>query len=250
MRSICVAPLIFAGKSIETLSFVSQKKDQYSEADAQFLQEVANQVALAIENMKSYGEITALNAKVARSADHLRTLLEINNAIITNLTQEALLGSISSAMRRVLTFDGAALTLYIPERDSFRYMAVESGAFSDYLRAGREFSRTDSIAGWAFDHQVAVMRCDLEKEQQYPNDRVLIREGIRSDCLVPLIVGGNCIGTLNVGSKAKNQYVESDLGFLQEVGNQVALAVANMQSYEEIAALKARLEKENVYLQE
>ena len=38
--------------------------------------------------------------------------------------------------------------------------------------------------------------------------------------------------------------------FLQEVGNQVALAVENMQSYEEIAALKARLEKENVYLQE
>jgi formate hydrogenlyase transcriptional activator len=250
MRSICVAPLIFAGKSLGTLSFVSHKRDQYSQADAQFLQEVANQVALAIENMKSYGEITALNAQVARSAEHLRTLLEINNAIITNLTQEALLSSISSAMRRVLAFDGAALTLYIPERDSFRYLAVETGTFSDYLRAGREFSRTDSIAGWAFEQQVAVMRCDLEKEQQYPNDRHLVKEGIRSDCLVPLIVGGNCIGTLNVGSKSKNQYVESDLGFLQEVGNQVALAVANMQSYEEIAALKARLEKENVYLQE
>jgi formate hydrogenlyase transcriptional activator len=37
---------------------------------------------------------------------------------------------------------------------------------------------------------------------------------------------------------------------LQEVANQVALAIANMKSYEEIAALKARLEKENVYLQE
>ena len=37
---------------------------------------------------------------------------------------------------------------------------------------------------------------------------------------------------------------------LQEIANQIALAVANMQSYEEIAELKARLEKENVYLQE
>jgi len=34
------------------------------------------------------------------------------------------------------------------------------------------------------------------------------------------------------------------------VANQVALAVANMLSYEEIAALQARLEKENVYVQE
>jgi formate hydrogenlyase transcriptional activator len=37
---------------------------------------------------------------------------------------------------------------------------------------------------------------------------------------------------------------------LQEVANQVALAIANMKSYEEIAALRVRLEKENLYLQE
>src|SRR5207244_5064724 len=37
---------------------------------------------------------------------------------------------------------------------------------------------------------------------------------------------------------------------LQEVANQVALAVENMKAYEEIAALKVRLEEENVYLQE
>jgi formate hydrogenlyase transcriptional activator len=37
---------------------------------------------------------------------------------------------------------------------------------------------------------------------------------------------------------------------LQEVANQVVLAVQNMQSYQEIDSLKARLEKENIYLQE
>jgi GAF domain-containing protein len=49
--------LILRGKSIGTLSVVSREKDRYSEEDAQFLQEVAIQVALAIENMKSYEEI-------------------------------------------------------------------------------------------------------------------------------------------------------------------------------------------------
>ena len=38
--------------------------------------------------------------------------------------------------------------------------------------------------------------------------------------------------------------------FLQEVANQIVLAIQNMQSYDEIAILKARLEKENVYLRE
>jgi formate hydrogenlyase transcriptional activator len=61
---------------------------------------------------------------------------------------------------------------------------------------------------------------------------------------------GNSIGTFTVWSESKYRYSEADAELLQEVANQVALAIANMKSYEEIAALKARLEKENVYLQE
>jgi GAF domain-containing protein len=37
---------------------------RYSESDALFLQEVATQVALAIENMTAYEEIAGLKAKV------------------------------------------------------------------------------------------------------------------------------------------------------------------------------------------
>jgi formate hydrogenlyase transcriptional activator len=94
------------------------------------------------------------------------------------------------------------------------------------------------------------VRGDLEKEQQSPGDRRLVAEGIQSYCVVPLVAMGNSIGTFTVWSETKNRYSEADSELLQEVANQVALAIANMKSYEQIAALKARLEKENVYLQE
>jgi formate hydrogenlyase transcriptional activator len=106
------------------------------------------------------------------------------------------------------------------------------------------------MSAWVFEHQQAVVRRDLEAEQQFPNDRHLVADGIMADCLVPLVVGQRSVGTLDVGSKTKGQYSDDDLRFLQEVGNQVALAVANMQAYEEIDSLRGRLEKENVYLQE
>ncbi len=179
-----------------------------------------------------------------------RSLLEINNAIITNLSQEALLRSVAEALRRVVPFDGAALTLYLPEKEAFRYLAVASRLTSGYFREGMEFERKASVSGWVFDHQVPVVRQDLEKEQQYANDRRLIADGLRSDCIVPLIARGTSIGTLNVGSTTRNQYSKADAEFLQEVANQVALAFENMRAHEEIATLKARLEKENVYLQD
>jgi formate hydrogenlyase transcriptional activator len=46
------------------------------------------------------------------------------------------------------------------------------------------------------------------------------------------------------------RYGEAEAELLQEVANQLALAVENMREYEEIGRLKAQLERENIYLRE
>src|SRR6201998_202709 len=189
-------------------------------------------------------------AALHKSEEQNRPLLQINNAIITNLTQQALLRSISEALRPVISFDRCAITLYQPERDSFRFLAVEGELHSDYFRTGQEFSRNETCGSWVFDHQRPLVRRDLEKEQQYPNERRLSAEGIQSMCVVPLVLHAKCIGLLSIVGQQKDLYSDEDALFFSQVANPVALAVQNMQSYQEIANLKARLEKENVYLRE
>jgi formate hydrogenlyase transcriptional activator len=189
-------------------------------------------------------------AALRKSEEKNRILLQINNAIITNLTQQALLHSISEALHRVISFDRCAITLYEPERDTFRFLAVEGDLLSDYFRAGLEDSRKETCASWVFDHQLPLLRRDLEKEQEYANERRLVAEGIRSICALPLLFHGKCIGTLSLVSREKDRYSDEEAMFLQEVANQVVLAIQNMQSYQEIENLKGRLEKENIYLRE
>jgi len=189
-------------------------------------------------------------AALRKSEEKNRILLQINNAIITNLTQQALLHSISEALHPVFPFDRCAITLYQPERDSFRFLAVEGDLFSDYFKTGLELSRKETCGSWVFEHLQLLVRRDLEKEQQYLNERRLAAEGIHSMCVVPLVFQGKCIGTLSLVSREKDRYSDEDAMFLQEVANQVTLAIQNMRSYEEIDSLKARLEKENVYLRE
>jgi formate hydrogenlyase transcriptional activator len=178
-----------------------------------------------------------------------RSLLDINNAIITNLTEDALLHSISEAVRPFIHFDRCAITLYAPETDTFRFLAVEGALQSDYFQTGLEVGRAETSAGWVFDHQQPLRR-NLEEEQQFANERRLRAEGLRWLCVVPLILRGKSIGTLSVVSREKDAYSAEDAQFLQEVAIQVALAIENMKFYEEIATLKARLERENVYLRE
>jgi formate hydrogenlyase transcriptional activator len=189
-------------------------------------------------------------AALRKTEEKNRILLQINNAIITNLTQQALLHSISEALHPVFPFDRCAITLYQPERDSFRFLAVEGELLSEYFKTGLEFSRNETCLSWVFEHLQPLVRRDLEKEQQYLNERRLATEGIQSMCVVPLALQGKCIGLLSVVSQQRGRYSDEDAVFLQEVANQVALAVQNMQSYQEIDALKASLEKENIYLRE
>src|SRR5580700_5897952 len=148
-----------------------------------------------------------------------------------------------------IPFDRCAITLYTPETDTLRFLAVEGALGSDYFQPGLEVGRTETSAGWVFDHQQPLRR-NLEEELPFANERRLWAEGLRSLCIVPLILRGKSIGTLSVVSREKDQYSEEAAQFLQEVATQVALAIENMKFYEEIANLKARLEKENTYLRE
>jgi formate hydrogenlyase transcriptional activator len=178
-----------------------------------------------------------------------RSILHINNAIITNLTEDALLRSISEAVRPFIHFDRCAITLYAQETDTFRFLAVEGALQSDYFQTGLEVGHAETSAGWVFDHQQPIRR-NLDEERQFANERRLWAEGLRWLCVVPLILRGKSIGTLSVVSREKGPYSEEDAQFLQEVAIQVALAIENVKFYEEIATLKARLERENVYLRE
>jgi formate hydrogenlyase transcriptional activator len=186
-----------------------------------------------------------------KSEQRKHTLLEINNAIINNLTQEALFASAYDAIRRVVPFDRAAFLLYQPESKTLKLLSMEGAEESDFFRLEKEYDLHETrVSAWVLEHQELVSRGDLKREQRSPGEKHLVAEGIQSYCALPLVARGTSIGTFTVWSETKNRYTQSDAELLREVANQVALAIANMKSYEEIAALKARLEKENVYLQE
>ncbi|HEX5834471.1 MAG TPA: sigma 54-interacting transcriptional regulator [Pyrinomonadaceae bacterium] len=186
-----------------------------------------------------------------KSEQRNHTLLEINNTIITNLTRDALFSSAYEAIRGVIPFDRAAFLIFQPESNTLKLLSMDSPTESDWFRVGKEYDLAETrISAWVLENQEVVTRGDLKQEQQSPGERRLIAEGIQSYCVVPLVAMGKSIGTFAVWSETPDRYTESDAELLRDVANQMALAIANMKSYEEIAALKARLEKENVYLQE
>lgn len=203
------------------------------------------------ERKQAEAALQQSDSALRKSEQRQHTLLEINNAIITNLTRDALFASAYEAIGRVVSFDRAAFLLYQPETKTLKLHSLDGLTESDFFRVGKEYDLQESrISAWVLENQKVATRGDLRREQHSEGERRLVAEGIQSYCVVPLIAMGQSIGTFSVWSETENRYTPADAELLREVANQVALAIANMKSYEEIAALKARLEKENVYLQE
>ena len=183
---------------------------------------------------------------MAAAADLHRTLLEINNAIISNLTREDLFHAIARALRRVVPFDRTAIFLHDSVKDVLKLFVLESSLPSTYFTVGLEMAPGESHVGWVFRNRRPLLRRDLEKERQYAIEDRALADGVRSYIIVPLIARGTTVGGLAVASTRVNQYSQGDAEFLQEVANQVALAVENMQAYENITVLNQEIQEEIV----
>ncbi|HET9568696.1 MAG TPA: sigma 54-interacting transcriptional regulator [Vicinamibacterales bacterium] len=214
------------------------------------LRTFASRAGMELERLRASEEIASLNRRLAIAADRARSLLAINNAVVLNLTQDALFHAITTALRPVIPFDRMTIFLYEEQKNVLRMVVAESTVPSDHFVPGFELSLDQSHAGVSFRSQRPFFNPDLAKTRTYPGEEVLYKEGFRSLVVVPLVVRGKSIGTLNLGSERPMQYNQPEADLLQEVANQVALAIENMREYEEIGRLKAQLERENVYLRE
>ncbi len=66
------------------INVASLRESAFTEADAELLRQIADPVAIAVENLLNFERATKEGARV-------RALLEVNNAVVTNLDIRELL---------------------------------------------------------------------------------------------------------------------------------------------------------------
>jgi len=95
IRSLCALPLTTAHRRIGSLVTGSVKPAAYDEEDVEFLRQVANQIAITVENALAYGEIQELKDQLAKEK------LYLQDEVCSELNFKEIVGK-SVALRRVL----------------------------------------------------------------------------------------------------------------------------------------------------
>jgi len=251
VRSYVGIPIADSGGKIAGhLAVLDDKPLVEDEVTTSVLRTFAARAGVELERVRTARQVVSLTERLSLAAERAQSLLAINNAVVLNLTEEALFRAITAALRRVVTFDRCTIFLHDAQKNVLRMTAADSSVPSQHFVPGMELPLDRSHAGWAFLNQRVFLNPDLREKRTYPGEDVLLHEGFCSLIVVPMVVRGRSIGTLNLGSQQPAGFGAPEVEFLQEVANQVALSIENMREYEEIGRLKAQLERENVYLRE
>ena len=251
VQSVCLLPLTTARRRLGAIGFGSLKPSAFSDADADFLKQVARQIAVAVESALHYEQAQKAQRELAHERDRLRLLLETNNAVATHLELRDLFDSITASIRRVLKADVISLTLLDPELNQLKLYALDFPGANGFIEEGTTCTLCGCPATTAITQRepVVLSRQELDQSESTVSKR-LVAEGVKSACCVPLLLRDRTLGALNVGSLQEGAFTLADAEMLSEVAKQIALAVANSLAYQEIAALKDKLAKEKLYLEE
>ncbi|HYC23918.1 MAG TPA: sigma 54-interacting transcriptional regulator [Candidatus Bathyarchaeia archaeon] len=250
MRSFCVLPLTSPLRRLGGLSFSCRDENAFRPADVELLQQFTRHVALAVDNTLHHEAAQRAQQDLARERDRLQLLLEVNNALVSNLERRALFSAIAACLRRVLAHDYTSLAVYDARRDAFDLWAIEfTGAGLVHERMAVPVLGSPAGTAFAAGKPVRLARSDLVRLSSDVAG-LLLAEGIQSMCCVPLTVRERRLGTLNVGRLGDEPFTAEDEELLATVANQVAFSVENAVAFQEIAELKDKLAAEKVYLED
>jgi len=253
VNSFCVVPLTTAHRRLGALGFGSVDRRIYQDPEIDFMQQVAKQVAIAVENALNYEQAQSSQAQLARERDRQLLLLEVNNVVVSHLDLDDLFTAVSACLRRVIQHDGSSLLLCDEETGEWRIRVLNFSTNESFLERGRAESVTWSPSSVAIDtgKPAVFLENDLKEKSAISEiAQRLLANGVKSYCSVPLISHNRTLGALNVGRRRDDGFSTEDVELLGQVAQQIALAVENAVAYKQIAQLRDKLTEEKLYLEE
>ncbi len=249
--SVCVVPVTTALRRVGALAFGSRMAAAYSEIDVIFLQQVARQVAVAVDNALNFEQAQSGQQQLEKERDRLGLLLDVTNTIVSSLDLHELLNAVSSSLKRLVPHEYASLSLYDPETQRLQIHALDFPVSKGLLKEGLWVPVEGSPTGRAImsGKPILITRADIA---QFGSDiaRRILDEGLKSAYCLPLISHGRPLGTLVVASLREENFPERDAELLRHIANQIAIAVENALAFRRMADRAQTLREEKLYLQD
>ncbi|MEQ1761827.1 MAG: sigma 54-interacting transcriptional regulator [Pyrinomonadaceae bacterium] len=176
--------------------------------------------------------------------EQLRMLLEVTNAVVANLDLREVVRSVAASLRQVVSYDSAVLFIYDAESGRLKAHALESTKPEEKPDEGYYLDLDGTASGKAFTEGRTRIyeRSDLIAFPKSMMMRFPHTSKAEAACCVPLIAGDRVLGVLTLVSDVEACFNDENVGLIEAITAQVALAVENALNYGRAIAEKDRFE--------
>jgi formate hydrogenlyase transcriptional activator len=179
----------------------------------------------------------------------LQLLLKLTNQITSNLELREVLRAISASIRELMHCDLVHISLPDAASGKFRVHALDFPESRGFVKEELLIAPA-GIAKRVLEKLEPAVR-SIANREDFPSDyyELLLAEGVKSQCVIPLVNRGRPVGVLAIARTTDYLFTPEEIDFLKEASGQIAIAIENCLAYREVSELKEKLAQEKLYLE-
>jgi GAF domain-containing protein/ActR/RegA family two-component response regulator len=201
----------------------------------EIIQLFANQAAVAIWNARLYGRTSE---KLERKVAELRIVNEIDKLITSTHDLDEVLRLILDKAMELLSVQNGSLQLI---DDSTRELVIQLRRGTTLVPSERVRLRLgEGISGKAAAERQSIIADDVT-QSQWQGVYCQFWPDTRSELAVPLMIGDECIGVLNLEHPEVGYFTQDQCEIIEELAAQAAIAIQNAKHYEALVEAQEQL---------
>jgi signal transduction histidine kinase len=196
-------------------------------------------LSLAAVGWLGLHELRGARRSVARHAERLRMLHEIDTAVLAQETPEAIAAAVVQPLRELLGVQRAIVNHFDLRAGVAEWIAA-AGPRRVHVGSGVRYSirlmgDVDAL------RRGETQFIDVSTLPQDKDTEALLSSGVPFYMVVPMIAGGELLGALSFGGPVRS-FPQEQLNIVREVASQLAIAIAQARLLESVKTHAAELE--------
>ncbi len=228
IRSWLGVPMLIGERLVGMIALDKSEPEFYTQEHARLAEAFAAQAAVAIENARLFEE-------ERRRATQLALINEVGEKVASILDSDRLMQEVTRSIQESFNYYNVALFLLDEERGEVVMQAV-SGGFEHIVAGDYRQSLDEGIVGFVARTGDAWLANDISKSPYYTKG-FLGEVLTKSELCVPIKLGNEVIGALDVQSIHLDAFDQEDVAALEAVADRLAMGIQNARLYEEMAGL-------------
>jgi PAS domain S-box-containing protein len=239
-RSAIIVPLKSEGRVIGAVQVFSYRLNDFDQDDLSFLEALSPQIAAAMTHSLLYrqaqreiDERQRAEQVLTRRTSQLALLNEVGSQVAATLDLDEVLSRAAHLIHERFGFHHVGLFTRAEGEDRL-VMRAKAGKFAHVFPKNHSTALGQGIVGWVGQHGETLLANDVTTEPRYRNPAPG-RLPTRSELSVPIRIGDEVVGVLDLQSPNLNAFDPTDVAAKETLAGQLAVAIHNARLYSQAA---------------